>query len=66
MIPPEPNLRLTSDKSVNSSLSIVVQKIKTERAIYPGLVVALTIFQIVKLRFFTIFDSIQKILRGRV
>ena len=36
----EPNLRWTSDQSVNSSLSVVVQKKKTERSIFLVLMVA--------------------------
>ena len=60
-ISPEPNLRWTSDQSVNSSLSVVVQfnrggPTKLE----------ITFFQIVKLRFTTIstiFDTIPNFLR---
>ena len=36
---PEPNFRLTSDQSVNSSLSVMVQKQTLECSIYTGLIV---------------------------
>ena len=59
-ISPEPNLRWTSDQSVNSSLSVAVQEKKT-RAIYLSrlkrggpLKFENTFFQIAKLRFLPI------------
>ena len=63
---PEPNLRWTSDESVNSSLSVAVQEKKT-RALYLSLLkrgspmkFENTFFHIAKLRFLWIFIKIPE------
>ena len=65
-ISPEPNLRWTSDLSVNSTLSVAVQEKKT-RAPYLSwlkrggpMKFETTFFQIAKLRFSTTFDKIPE------
>ena len=65
----EPNLRWTSDQSVNSSLSVEVQE-KKNRAFYLSrlkrggpMKFENTIFQIAKLRFSSIFVDFRQISR---
>ena len=68
-ISPQPNLRWTSDQSVNSSLSVAVQEKKT-RALYLSrlkrggpMKFENTFFQIAKLRFLSIFVDFRQISR---
>ena len=68
-ISPQPNLRWTSDQSVNSSLSVAVQEKKT-RALYLSrlkrggpMKFENTFFQIAKFRFSSIFVDFQQISR---